>query len=103
MLEPLEGFYDLCFRSANRKAIDLDSWKPHAYGHGLAILAAGTNPLVQAEVGAHHGNPREDVRTIADQGGSLYRPGYLTVFDQIGFASGKNELAARDIHLTAPK
>ena len=49
----------------------------------------------------HTAHARERVGPVADQGGALHRLRHLAVLDQIGLAGGEDELAARDVHLSA--
>ena len=47
------------------------------------------------EIVAHYANPREHVRPVADERGALDGLGYLSIFDQVGFECGKDELPLR--------
>ena len=75
----------------------------NADGYALAILATGANARVQFHVVANHGNPRQGIGTIADQGCTLDGCADFSVIYQIGFGCRKHELARCDINLAATK
>src|SRR5271165_4124051 len=52
----------------------------------LTLLAAGAYALVELKVVAHHADPGQDIRTIADQGRALERRSQLAVLDGVGLA-----------------
>src|SRR5262249_57611226 len=88
-------------RPPYRDAVDADRRQADAHRHGLAVLAAGAHTLVELQVVADAGDPRERLRAVADQGGALDRRRDLSVLDQVGLARREHELAVRDVHLTA--
>src|SRR5258708_39929668 len=89
--------------SADGQPVDFECRDADAYGHGLSVFAAGSYAFVEFEVVADHRNSRQYVGTIADQRRAFDGGGDLTVFDQIGFRGGEDELAVGDIHLAAAK
>src|SRR5262245_20677553 len=88
-------------RSSDGDAVDADRRQADAHRHGLAVLAAGAHALVELQVVADAGDPRERLRAVADQRGALDRRRDLSVLDQVGLARREHELAVRDVHLTA--
>ena len=87
--------------ASHRHSVQADRRQSHADRHGLAVLAARADPLVEREIVPHAAHPRERVGAIADERGALHRLGDLAILDQVGFARGEHELAARDVHLSA--
>src|SRR5581483_10746222 len=81
------------------EAIDLEGGNADADGDGLAILAAGTDALVELEIVAHHGDARENVGPIADEGGVLERRGDFAVFDEIRLTGGEDEFPVGNVDL----
>src|SRR4051812_38106559 len=88
-------------RSTNGEAIHLQSRNSDADGDALPILAAGANAFIEREVVADHGDTREHVGAVADEGGVLERRSDYAILDHVSLASGKDELAVGDIHLAA--
>src|SRR5207245_9173051 len=86
---------------ADGDAIDASGRHPHAYGDGLAVLAARAHALVELEVVADTAHPRQRVGAIADEGGALDRLRDLTVLDQVSLAGREDELAVGDVDLPA--
>src|SRR3982074_1612468 len=58
-------------RAADRESFDPERRLADADGHALAVLATGSNTVVELQVVADHRDARQHVRTVADQGGAL--------------------------------
>src|SRR5579863_9058506 len=87
--------------ATNGQAIDFDGRDTDAYGHSLAIFAAGPDTLVQLQVISNHRNPRQHVGAVANQRRAFDGGGDLAIFDQVRFRGAENEFTVGDVHLTA--
>src|SRR5688500_4958254 len=87
--------------AANREPLDLECRLADADRHALAFLAAGADTRIEREVVADHGDARQHVGAVADQGGALHRMRDLAVLDQVGLRGREHELAAGDVDLAA--
>ena len=92
---------ELSAGAADSHFVEFNGGHAYAYGDALSSFAAGANAFVEFEVVADHGDVLECFRPIADQGGVFNRGGDHTVFNEVGFGSGENELAIRDVDLAA--
>src|SRR5436309_3229517 len=87
--------------SAHREGIDPQRGLPHTDRDTLAVLATGTNTIVELQVVAHHAHPGEYIRAIADERRALERRAEPAVLDGIGLACREHELAGGDVNLPA--
>src|SRR5260370_37117014 len=85
-------------RAADRESLDPERRLADADGHALAILAAGSNTVVELQVVADHRDAGQHVGTIADQGRALEGLAHAAVLDGIRLARPAHELAGGDIH-----
>src|SRR5579872_2032381 len=82
----------------SRSAADGDAVHPHTrlantHRHALAVLAAGTDPVVEPQIVADHGDLGHRVGAVADEGGALDRRADFAVLDEVGLGGGEYELA----------
>src|SRR5262249_15534632 len=96
-----ERGYARCPEASRGGAADCEAVHPQgrladADRHTLAVLAAGADPVVEAEVVADHRDLGQRVRAIADQGRALDRGTDFAVLDQVCFRCGEDEFAAGD-------
>src|SRR2546430_840664 len=87
--------------AADGHTIDFNCRDAYADGNGLSIFAAGADAFIELQIVADHRNPRQHIRSVADQGCALDGGGDLSVFDEIGFRRRENKFAVRDVDLTA--
>src|SRR5690606_18975590 len=80
---------------------DVESRLSDADRHALSSLPASADSFVQLEIVADHRDARERARTIANQRSALDRIFDLPVFDEVRLRALEDELAGRDIDLTA--
>src|SRR5271163_50520 len=73
-----------CAGAADRQTVHAQGWLADADRNTLSVLAAGADPLVEAEVVADHGDFGQSIGSIADQRGALNRGPDLAVLNQIG-------------------
>src|SRR6266404_3978803 len=87
--------------AADGHTIDFNCRDAYAYGNGLSIFAAGADAFIEFQIVADHRNPRQHIRSVADQGCALDGGRDLSVFDEIGFRRRENKFAVGDVDLTA--
>src|SRR5579875_3938538 len=87
--------------AADRQGVDEKRWLAHADGNALAVLPAGADARIEAQVVADHADLGEDVGAVADQCRPLHRRADLAALDQIGFGGREDKFARGDIHLAA--
>src|ERR1035441_8314627 len=90
-------------RASNGHFVDLDGGDSHTHRHALPVLAAGADAFVQPQVVAHHTHVLQRFRPVADQRGIAHRARQLAVLDKVALRRREDEVAAGDIHLTAPE
>src|SRR5208337_1630299 len=88
-------------RATDGKAIDFDGRNADAHRHGLPVLTASADAFVELQIVAHHGDPRQDIGTVADQRSAFDRRRDVPVFNHVRFGSSKYKLAVGDIDLAA--
>src|ERR1700733_6836664 len=88
-------------RSSHRHLVDPHGRNPDSDGHALSFLAAYADPLIEFQIVPDHADMAHGFRTIADQRRIAHGPGDLAVLDQIALRCGEDEIAARNIHLSA--
>src|SRR5881628_758479 len=88
-------------RSADGDAVDADRREPDAHRHGLAVLAARPNTLVELQVATDTRDAREGLGAVPDQRRPFDRRRDASVLDQVRLARREDELPVRDVHLAA--
>src|SRR4051794_23755388 len=79
--------------TADRDARDQHGWHADAYGHTLAVFAAGPAAVGELVVRADHGDLGQRLRAIPDQRHALDRGSNLAVLDHVRLSHGEDEVA----------
>lgn len=87
--------------TAHGQAGDPQAWLPDADRNTLSAFATHADTGIHLEIITDHGDLGEGGRTVADQGCALDRGDDLAVLDPIGLGALEDELAGRDIDLSA--
>ena len=87
--------------SADGQAIDFQRRLAHADRHVLAVLAAGAHTRVHFQIASDHRHFGQCIGAVADQRRTPDGIDKLAVFDLPRFRGRENELATRDVDLTA--
>src|SRR4029077_20595180 len=84
-----------------RESIYLDRRNANADWNGLTVFAAGSDAFVELQVVAHHRNPRQHIRAIANQRRPFDGRRDLPTFNHVGFRGREYKLAVGDVDLAA--
>src|SRR5689334_20315870 len=72
--------------AADRKPIDPEGRLSYTDGNALAVLAAGADSIIELQIVPDHRDPREHIRTIADQRRALQRRADAALVDGVRLA-----------------
>src|SRR5690348_13633925 len=81
-----------CRGAADGQPVHAQGRLADAHRHALAVLAASADPAIEREIIADHGDLRQRIGTVADEGRALYRLAELAVLNEIGFGRREHEL-----------
>src|SRR5262249_8115865 len=88
-------------RAADRDLVDLVGRAADTDGDALAVFAARPDAVGKLEVVAEHRHLPQHVGAVADEVHALERRGDFAVFDEVALGEREDEVAVRDVDLTA--